>query len=99
MAAYLMLLVHLNTQDVKYLNVSRRMADYFLNNIPSDGIVPWYVCRKKNLDYFSLTVFASGISMHLLVHRALQTHQQQLSQPRDFFYLLSRSLIVRNILM
>ncbi|TFK43016.1 glycoside hydrolase family 88 protein [Crucibulum laeve] len=29
------------TGDAKYLATSRRLATYFLNNLPSDGIVPW----------------------------------------------------------
>ncbi|KAF8894707.1 glycoside hydrolase family 88 protein [Infundibulicybe gibba] len=30
-----------HTGDVKYLTTARQMATYFLNNLPSDGIVPW----------------------------------------------------------
>ena len=29
------------TRLVRYLDTARRMADYFLNNIPADGIIPW----------------------------------------------------------
>jgi hypothetical protein len=29
------------TNDTKYLTTARILATYFLNNIPSDGIVPW----------------------------------------------------------
>lgn len=29
------------TRLVRYLDTSRRMADYFLNNIPAHEIVPW----------------------------------------------------------
>ncbi|KAH7889976.1 glycoside hydrolase family 88 protein [Phlebopus sp. FC_14] len=30
-----------HTNDTKYLETSRKMANYFLENLPSDGIVPW----------------------------------------------------------
>jgi len=30
-----------HTHDPKYLNTSRRMATYFLENLPADGVVPW----------------------------------------------------------
>jgi rhamnogalacturonyl hydrolase YesR len=33
--------MHRLTGDSNYLATSRRLATYFLNNIPSDGIVPW----------------------------------------------------------
>ena len=29
------------TRLVRYLDTAQRMADYFLNNIPADGIIPW----------------------------------------------------------
>ena len=29
------------TRLVRYLDTARHMADYFLNNIPADKIVPW----------------------------------------------------------
>lgn len=29
------------TRLVRYLDTARRMADYFLNNIPADEIIPW----------------------------------------------------------
>ena len=32
-----------NTQITAYIETSRRMADYFIDNLPSDGVVPWYV--------------------------------------------------------
>ncbi|KAF9566281.1 glycoside hydrolase family 88 protein [Agrocybe pediades] len=33
--------MHRLTNKTEYLDTSRRLATYFLNNIPSDGIVPW----------------------------------------------------------
>ena len=33
--------VYRRTQLVRYLDTARCMADYFLNNIPADGIIPW----------------------------------------------------------
>ncbi|KAF9228745.1 glycoside hydrolase family 88 protein [Gyrodon lividus] len=30
-----------HTNDTNYLETSRRMANYFLGNLPSDGVVPW----------------------------------------------------------
>jgi hypothetical protein len=33
--------VYHRTQLVHYLDTARRMAEYFLDNIPADGIVPW----------------------------------------------------------
>ncbi|KAH9948114.1 glycoside hydrolase family 88 protein [Amylocystis lapponica] len=30
-----------NTQQLDFLDTSRRMAEYFLTNLPPDGIVPW----------------------------------------------------------
>ena len=32
-----------HTHDPKYLATARQMANYFVQNIPSDGVVPWYV--------------------------------------------------------
>ena len=36
-----MAIVYRRTRLVRYLNTARRMASYFLNNIPADGIIPW----------------------------------------------------------
>ena len=33
--------VYRHTKLVRYLFTARRMAEYFLDNIPADGIVPW----------------------------------------------------------
>jgi hypothetical protein len=33
--------VYRRTRLVRYLVTARRMAGYFLDNIPADGIVPW----------------------------------------------------------
>ncbi len=36
-------LVYKNTQITDYLQTAQRMAAYFMNTLPSDGVVPWYV--------------------------------------------------------
>lgn len=33
--------VYKHTQNITYLETSRRMAAYFINNLPSNGVVPW----------------------------------------------------------
>lgn len=42
-----------HTQNISYLETSRRMAAYFLNTLPDDGIVPWYVTSR--FDFSSLS--------------------------------------------
>jgi len=34
--------VFLHTHDPNYLMTARRMANYFIQNIPSSGVMPWY---------------------------------------------------------
>ena len=34
-------IVYYHTKMSDFLETSRRMASYFLDNIPEDGIVPW----------------------------------------------------------
>ena len=34
--------MHQQTKEYRYLQTARRMANYFISHIPSDGIVPWY---------------------------------------------------------
>ena len=34
-------LVYRRTGIFEYLKTARHMADYFLDNMPADGIVPW----------------------------------------------------------
>jgi hypothetical protein len=36
-----MAIVYRRTRLVRYLHTARSMANYFLNNIPADGIIPW----------------------------------------------------------
>jgi hypothetical protein len=38
---FVVVIVYRRTKVVDYLVTARRMADYFLNNIPADGIIPW----------------------------------------------------------
>ena len=33
--------VYKHTQKSDYLQTARRIAKYFISNIPSDGVVPW----------------------------------------------------------
>ena len=35
-------IVFKHTKHTAYIQTSRRMADYFIDNLPSDGVVPWY---------------------------------------------------------
>ena len=44
-----------NTQITPYIETSRRMADYFIDNLPSDGVVPWYVFNTVLLSSVCLT--------------------------------------------
>ena len=37
--------VYKNTQLPEFLQTARHMASYFLDHLPKDGIVPWYVSR------------------------------------------------------
>ncbi|KAI0713492.1 d-4,5 unsaturated-glucuronyl hydrolase-like protein [Earliella scabrosa] len=34
-------MMHQQTKEYRYLQTARRMANYFISHIPSDGIVPW----------------------------------------------------------
>ena len=42
------IIVFKHTQNTSYLDTSRRMAAYFLNTLPADGIVPWYVPHSRH---------------------------------------------------
>ncbi len=33
--------VYFHTQEPRYLDTARRLANYFIDHIPDDGIVPW----------------------------------------------------------
>jgi hypothetical protein len=33
--------VHRLTGESRFLDTAKRMATYFLNNLPADGVVPW----------------------------------------------------------
>lgn len=37
--------VHNNTGLSRYLDTSRRMAKYFIDHIPDDGVIPWYASQ------------------------------------------------------
>ncbi|KLO10657.1 Six-hairpin glycosidase [Schizopora paradoxa] len=67
-----------NTNLSRYLDTSREMATYFLNNMPSDGIVPWDFNAPLNpprpADTSAATIAATGL---LLLSRL----EQSLSPP------------------
>ena len=35
--------VYKHTKKYDYLQTARRIAKYFITNLPDDGVVPWYV--------------------------------------------------------
>jgi hypothetical protein len=41
--------VHKRTNQLRYLETARHMANYFISQIPSDGIVPWSVPCSSSL--------------------------------------------------
>ncbi|KAJ7090355.1 glycoside hydrolase family 88 protein [Mycena belliarum] len=52
--------------DPKYLDTARRLATYFLNNMPSDGIVPWdfnapLIPAPRPADSSAATIVANGL--------------------------------------
>jgi len=51
--------------DPKYLTTARRMAEYFVRNIPSDGIVPWDfnapLTSPRSADSSAATIAATGL--------------------------------------
>ncbi|KAF9009445.1 glycoside hydrolase family 88 protein [Cyathus striatus] len=54
------------TGDTKYLDTSRRLATYFLDNLPSDGIVPWdfnapLTPPPRPADSSAATIAANGL--------------------------------------
>ncbi|KAJ7771589.1 glycoside hydrolase family 88 protein [Mycena metata] len=55
-----------HTQDTNYLTTARRLATYFLANLPSDGIVPWdfnapLVPAPRPADSSAATIAATGL--------------------------------------
>ncbi|KAJ7273076.1 glycoside hydrolase family 88 protein [Mycena rebaudengoi] len=54
------------TEDPKYLDAARRLANYFLDNLPADGIVPWdfnapLVPAPRPADSSAATIAANGL--------------------------------------
>ncbi|KAJ7273074.1 glycoside hydrolase family 88 protein [Mycena rebaudengoi] len=54
------------TKDPKYLATARRLANYFLDNLPADGIVPWdfnapLVPAPRPADSSAATIAANGL--------------------------------------
>ena|SRR5882762_5246126 len=69
--------VYQHTHDPKYLTTARRMAEYFVRNIPSDGIVPWYInflMFSQSFDFHQL--FCSGTSTRRSPRLVRQTPQR-----------------------
>ncbi|KAF9072874.1 glycoside hydrolase family 88 protein [Rhodocollybia butyracea] len=55
-----------HTQNPDFLNTAQRAADYFLDNMPSDGIVPWdfnapLVPPPRPADSSAATIAANGL--------------------------------------
>ncbi|KAJ7722288.1 glucuronyl hydrolase [Mycena maculata] len=55
-----------HTKDPNYLTTARRLADYFLTNLPSDGIVPWdfnapLLPPPRPADSSAATIAANGL--------------------------------------
>ncbi|KAJ6582824.1 glycoside hydrolase family 88 protein [Mycena sp. CBHHK59/15] len=58
--------VYKHTADPNYLTTARRLANYFLTNLPSDGIVPWdfngpLVPAPRPADSSATTIAATGL--------------------------------------
>lgn len=78
-------LVYQHTHDTKYLDTSRKMANWFLQNLPADSVVPWSVYSKQMpsdliVSYHLISINA-GTSMHPRIHHDQPTHRQQPSPP------------------
>ncbi|KAF8626251.1 hypothetical protein AX15_004929 [Amanita polypyramis BW_CC] len=57
-----------NTHDTIYLETARRVAQYFLDNIPADGIVPWdfnapLIPAPRPADSSAATIAVNGLLM------------------------------------
>ncbi|KAJ7118790.1 glycoside hydrolase family 88 protein [Mycena epipterygia] len=55
-----------HTKDPNYLTTARRLANYFLTNLPSDGIVPWdfnapLIPAPRPADSSAATIAANGL--------------------------------------
>ena len=74
------------TGNVNYLDTSRRLATYFLSNLPADGIVPW--CVTMSSICCIPVISTTGISMHLWhLRHAPRILQLQPLQRLPCFYL------------
>ncbi|PFH52460.1 glycoside hydrolase family 88 protein [Amanita thiersii Skay4041] len=57
-----------NTRDPKYFDTAKRLAGYFLTNLPTDGIVPWdfngpLTPPPRPADSSAATIAANGLLM------------------------------------
>lgn len=69
-------LVYIRTLDQNYLDTARRLSDYFIKNLPSNGVVPWYLIIAAPPAFCMLTALRTGTSTPLP-----QPPQIQLLQP------------------
>ena len=44
--------MHKNTKKYRYIQTARRMADYFIDNLPDDGVVPWCAFLLTSLAFW-----------------------------------------------
>lgn len=69
------------TKDKKYLDTSRKIADYFLANIPENGHIPADFCQPKTVDYEDDT--AAAIAACGLLELAAQVDEESGKGYRD----------------
>lgn len=48
---YGFLISYKHTGDKRYLEAARQIADYFMDNIPEDGVIPVDFCQMADVDY------------------------------------------------
>ncbi|KAH7927061.1 glycoside hydrolase family 88 protein [Leucogyrophana mollusca] len=57
--------MYMHTQEMDFLETSRRMATYFLDNLPADGITPWDfnapLVPPRPADSSAATIVATGL--------------------------------------
>jgi len=60
--------MYFHTQEPRYLDTARRLANYFIENIPDDGIIPWdfnapLIPAPRPADSSAAMVAANGLLM------------------------------------
>ncbi|TFK27350.1 glucuronyl hydrolase [Coprinopsis marcescibilis] len=71
------------TGDVKYLDTARRMARFFINNLPSDGVVPWDFNAPLNPTRPADSSAAALVANALLLIARQETDQGQIKYWTD----------------